>query len=86
MIKCQLQGLYVGVTNLQNRNSNTTSRCYDIYDIQLKQTFQLFRCDIEFKEGQFVDLPCELRLRQSGTPYFVYCPPDAQQAEDINKK
>ena len=80
MIKCVVEGLFVGFTDLPNRNGNLTSRCYDIYDLKMKTTFQVFRCDKEFQEGAMVSLPCELRLRQNGSPYFVYS--DAQQNED----
>lgn len=83
MIKCEVKGIYVGFSDLPSRNGNTTSRCIDIYVSEFRKSVQVFRCDRDFNEGTIVSLSCELRLRQDGSPYFVYSPPvvpDAQQS------
>lgn len=81
MIKCEISGIFVGSSNIVGRNGTATP-CVDIYVHKLKQAFSIFRCELSFQEGQAVSVPCELRLRQDGSPYFVYlAPSDAQQNE-----
>ncbi|MBE6788250.1 MAG: hypothetical protein E7539_01130 [Ruminococcaceae bacterium] len=82
MIKCTIQGVYVGTKDLVNRNGSTT-KCVNLFVPALEKQFSIFRCEIDFSMGQLVELPCELRLRQDGSPYFVYS--DGAQPNE-NKK
>lgn len=85
MIKCIINGIFVGSSELSNRNGSSTT-CADVYVHKLKQAFSIFRCELKFEEGQAVSIPCELRLRQDGTPYFVYLAPSDAQQNQLNNK
>lgn len=85
MITCNLKGIYVGNSDFVGRNGSSTP-CIDIYVHSLKKSFSVFRCSLKFTEGELVNVPCELRLRQDGSPYFVYlAPSEALQGEADNK-
>lgn len=82
MIRCTIDGIYVGTKDLVNRNGSTT-KCVNLFIPELEKPFSIFRCEKDFTMGQAVSLPCELRLRQDGSPYFVYS--DGAQPNE-NKK
>lgn len=81
MIKCNVEGIFVGCKESVNRNGQT-SRFHEVFIPEFSKQVSIFRFTSDLSMGQVVCIPCELRLRQDGSPYFVYlAPSDAQQIE-----
>lgn len=85
MIKCTIEGLYAGNSQMANRNGSGTTTVADIYDLKLKKAFQIFRYEQQHQEGAMVSVPCELRFRQDGSPYFVYLAPSEALQNEADK-
>ena len=85
MVTCNVDGIFVGVKESVNRNGQT-SRYHEVFVPEFSKQVPIFRFTSDFSMGQAVSIPCELRLRQDGSPYFVYLAPSDAQQNQLNNK